>query len=164
MYCVIVTARTVLYFYFLRFAYQQLIFIHSCKNILYASGTMKAEVMAVNVSQLVSITCQAVCGRLLWHINGTTVEERDSSMRGEYTIAGLASVCSESTSPDCPTCGCDNCNEADISQTMTSTLNITANRSSTVECFSHQTYEDRDYTLLLRKITLVIMECKNIKQ
>ena len=124
---------------------------------------MKAEVMPVNVSQQVAITCQAVCGRMSWRINGIPVEERNSYMSrapGEYTIAGLASVCSASTSPDCPQCGCNNCNEADLSQTMTSTLNISATRSSTVECFSHQAYEHRDYILLLRKITLEIMESK----
>ena len=137
--------------------------------VAHAEGTTEPdhEVVSGNFSQLMTFTCEAVCGTTFWSVNGERFMDGISSTirREGYKIEGRYTKCSESTDPNCPDCGCNNCAEANASQqTLISSLNVSANRSIIVECFSLQTYTHTDphrtYILLLRSVLLSITERK----
>lgn len=112
----------------------------------------------VNASQNVSVFCHAICGQIRWRINGEAVDNV-SSYKGKYTIIGIYSVCSGSQDPKyCPTCGCDNCDSASLTQRFNSTLSLVANSSLIIDCVSEQKYSHHDYSILRKTFNIITSE------
>ena len=120
------------------------------------TGSLKPENVAMNSSDVVPLTCSAICGSITWHVNGQVVKTK-SLFDGHYRINQVSARCSESSSPKyCPHCGCNNCNKVTwpTVQTYTSTLSLTANKSLIVDCVSEQHYPHRQFSILRKRFNI----------
>ena len=121
------------------------------------SETLDQEPRMVNFSQMVSAFCYSICGRIGWRINGIIVRTA-SNYKGKYFVTDINSICSESQDPiNCPHCGCDNCDSANLSQTSNSTLTVVVNSSLIIDCISEQKYHNRDYSILRKTFNITMI-------
>ena len=116
----------------------------------FTAGTLSAENRVVDSSRTVIFTCQTICGKLQWHLNGRIVSE--GSQNELYKVTQVYSTCSASFSPQCVQCGCNNCHDIQYqsSQTYTSNISITVYGNFVLSCMSILSYPHQQY-IVLRK-------------
>lgn len=114
----------------------------------FIAGTLSAENRVVDSSRMVIFTCQTICGKLQWHLNGRIVSE--GSQNELYKVTQVYSTCSASFSPQCVQCGCNNCHDIQYqsSQTYTSNISITVYGNFVLSCMSILSYPHQQYTVL----------------
>ena len=94
---------------------------------------------SVSVGETVTLHCSSRCGVIYWLVNGQMM------MMGP----NISTTCSRGQL-GCPHCGCDNCCEAEPTQTLNTTITLQVNRDTEVHCMSKQLYQCCTATYILQ--------------